>query len=1095
MKCTACGERYRGKGRFCPFCGVLLHLACPNCGQLNGRTNKACCCCSTSLSPPIDAASQASRTITTGRPLERRQLTIMFTDLVNSAALSDSMDPEDFRALIEAHRTAAARPIKQYEGVVARYLGDGMLVYFGYPKAHEDDPDRAVRAGLEIVDATKAMNARWVGKGRGRIAVRVGIHTGIVVVGDVIKKDVQEPMAVFGNAPTLSSRLQALAEPNSVVLSQATRVLLRPTVRCLPRGQTILKGMAEPVEIFMAGATDGRSIGDRISDRSRKVLPFVNREKELSALRLGWASAKKGVGKAFLLAGDPGIGKSRLIRALEERVVTKSYRWLVARTSPYAVNTDFFAFSELFYKLLQPDHPEDTGIGGYELLKAVLGEHGIAAPDDAQGFANLLGVDVPSAASPKNLQPEQLRSLTLEAITGWFEKQAATQALVLVIEDLHWADASTLEAIRLLLKKLPSNRILVVMSSRDPEILGGIKNRVETLPIERLPPDYARSLIEHVVHDAKLPRSAVDTLLERADGVPLFLEELPKPVLESRRSAGLDGDRDSFTLPATLRDSLMAQLDRIGSGKSVAQTGAVLGHSFEETLMRRVFSGSLRQMEEGLDALTDAGLLTRHGASPHVTYAFKHALLAEIAYDSLLRQERRQIHRRTADALVAHFPALTESRPELIARHYAAAGDAIIAFDYWMKAGKAAARRSANTEAIGHLRSAEAELEQLKAAGIEDLDERWLELHLAKAPVLIPLSGWSSKDVEDTYHAILQITEAPRFEHRAKYEAWAGLCNVYLLRGDLARARRTSEHMHKISISHNDKKLLLNWSRGKALCDFLAARHEAAQRHLSDSIENYEAKKDWESYIENGISPLVNAYSIKSWSSWFSGDKSEAEKSSLLAINLSNRINHPFSACYALCLTSSLAQCQGNFSSALRRSSDALSLSKEHHFPYWHAWACVVKGWSLAALDRTNDGLALLKEGLDKFDAMGAAQMRGYSLCLLAETYQRLEVWQDVVAAARLAIEEAGRTGIVFYEPEAHILLSQGLSMLDGNKPGFIRPLIRALRMAEGQRAVPLFLRASKALIDQADRKDLSRIIAAKTSTFMTRTQRTRSSA
>jgi len=1086
MNCVACGERYDEKGRFCPFCGVLLRLACPHCGQLNCRSRATCSRCSTPLSKPIESTPVAAPP---GRPLERRQLTIMFTDLVNSTALSDQLDPEDFRVLIEAHRTAAASPIKHYDGVVARYLGDGMLIYFGYPEAHEDDPDRAVRAGLEIVDATKAMNARWVGEGQGKIAVRIGIHTGIVVVGDMVKQDVQEPMAVFGNPPSLAARLQALAQPNSVVLSGATKALLRPTVKCLPRGQTMLKGISRPVDIYMASETEGRSIGDPVASRARKVLPFVNREKELAALRLGWASAKKGVGKAFLLGGDPGIGKSRLIRALEERVVSKPFRWLVARTSPYATNSDFFAFSELFHGLLQPSDPDSVNAEGYQLLVDVLSEQGFTDANQAFGFAHLLGIEIPEAAAPSGLQPERLRDLTLGAITAWFEQKSEKEPLVLVIEDLHWADASTIETIKLLIARLASTQILMVISSRDRGAMADVEDNVETLTIERLQPDYAKALFDHVVQDVDLPEASVETLLERAAGIPLFIEELPKPVLEAGRPTGLSKGSDPITLPATLRDSLMAQLDRMGVGKVVAQTGAVLGHSFDEALMRRVYSGGHRQMEEGLEALTEAGLLIRHGTSPEATYAFKHALLAEIAYDSLLRTECRQIHRQTADALIAHFPTLTETRPELIARHYAAARDASVAFDYWMKAGKAAARRSANTEAIGHLRSAEAELETLKADDASEMDERWLALYSARAPVLIALSGWSAPQVEQTYKNILTLSEQVNVEQRDQFNAWAGLCNVHLLRGNLEATADATRRMHQIASDVGGPNLMQRWNRMTGLKSFLASRFRDAIDHFETSFALSDPGIEAHHTVARGINPHVIAYSFKAWAHWFLGEIESSDEACTAGINVAEEANHPFSIAYALCLAASLAQCRKKTLGALQQAEKALKIALEYDFAYWDGWAMVVKGWALSELGDSKSGIASLEEGITRYRATGAAQMHGYNLCLLAEGYQNMGCWQKMVGAANASIEEMRRTGIVFYQPEAYRLLGKGLSHLKSNRARPIRMHLRALRLAEKQESLPLLLQAQHSLAQETDRQWINNVVTGRVALLQDRTK------
>ena len=1090
MNCEACGSRCRDDWRFCAFCGVLLRVVCPGCGALNAASRDVCWDCSA----PLPASPEANQgPLTPGRPLERRQLTIMFSDLVNSTALSDRLDPEDFRALIEAHRTAAAAPIRRYGGVVARYLGDGMLIYFGYPEAHEDDPDRAVRAGLEIVAATKALNASWIGEGRGKIAVRIGIHTGIVVVGDVIKRDVEEPMAVFGNPPSLAARLQAVAEPNSVVLSGATKALLRPTVHCEPRGQTALKGIAKPVEIFVASSAEGRSIGDRSADRGRKVLPFVDREMELSALRLGWGTARAGEGKAFLLAGDPGIGKSRLIRVLKEQVISEPSRWLVARTSPYAANSDFFAFSEMFREQLRPDQPADGKADAFALLQAVLAGQGLSEVDHVFGFANLLGLAIPETAAPHHPQPERLRDLTLGAITAWLERQSRDEPLVLVIEDLHWADASTLEVIRLLLKKLGALRMLLVMSSRQPEMLGDVdQDLVRTLTIERLAPDHAKTLLDHVVHGAGLSSASVATLLQRAAGVPLFIEELPKPVIEGGGRSGLPGQSgDAAPLPATLRDSLMAQLDRMGEGKSVAQTGAVLGHSFDEPLMRRVYGGGLAQMEAGLDALTEAGLLTRQGGSPEATYVFKHALLAEIAYDSILRQDCRQIHRRTADALIAHFPTLAETRPELIARHYAAANDAVIAFDYWMKAGKAAARRSANTEAIGHLRSAEAELDRSKTLGVQGKNERWLSLLKARAPVQIALLGWAADNVEETYQKALSLSRLPAFDYQEEFNAWAGLSNVYLLRGQLSKAEEATGRMEQLVLRHQNHDQLLKWRRGRGLCEFLAGRFHQADGHFREFISLEEKVDTSDRLSSDGLDPLVNAYSIQAWSLWFIGNAGKSDHANVTSIQIAEKLDHPFSLCYALCISASISQCQRQYLKSLDQSNIALDLAHEHAFSYWKSWASIVRGWSLVHLDQFDAGLSLLREGLRQYEDCGSAQMRGYALSLLAEANLQARKLDEAIEMADAAIAEADKTGIAFYKAEACRLKAEALLGIDGDSAPPVRLLLRALRLAEEQTSLTLSTNIASILLRNARRVRLRLALDKRVARILSKAERT----
>ena len=1114
--CEACGAESAGQGRYCSQCGKALYIACSSCGQRNFSSSGRCSGCRQRIRPE-EAIGEASAELRDGRPLERRQLTIMFTDLVNSTGLADSMDPEDFRALIEAHRTIAVAPIARFGGVVARYMGDGMLVLFGYPEAHEDDPERAVRAGLEVASATVRMNERWVGEGKGRIAVRIGVHTGIVVVGDVLKADVRESMAIFGDAPSIASRLQALARPNSVMLSGATKALLPPAILCETRGKTVLKGLNRPVEVFSALKVR-EGLGDRRA--GGRVLPFVNREKELAVIRRRWAAARRGEGQWLVIEGEPGIGKSRLIRAVEERIVTQPSRWLITRTSPYAANTDFFAFSELFRHVLAL---EASSGNAFTRLKRTLKGQGIIDPEIAIGLASLLDIEILENATTTSLQPERARELTLKAITAWLQHESNRQPLVLVIEDLHWADASTLEAIERLKDTLSSHPVLLIGTTRSatrtsltgggvdtaaaqdgspaqPGDAGtpltaragaraidvearsakqaqaspaGAASTASTLRLERLGAGYAEDLLGHVLRGAELPKSSVTTLLERANGVPLYLEELPKPVLEAGGAGGV-----SVALPATLRDSLMARLDGMGEAKAVAQTAAVLGHSFERSLLERVWEGDGNSLNAGLVALADAALIRPEEEGEKTSsYGFRHALFAEIAYDSMLRDERRRIHRHTVDILSENFKQLADMRPELLARHHDAAENHKEAFNCWLRAGKLASRRSANVEALGYFQSAEAALDRLENEEIDKSNERRLSLLLARGPAQIALLGWSAPEVEETYQSALPLTDSRNIEYGDCLAAWLGLYNVYLLRGDLAKAHAAADKLQQIGSDVDHEDALPNWYRLTAYCDFLAADFRATVEKMSKSIDLYRPDQQERHTARHGTNPTVIACSIMAWASWFLGRTDLAEAASQKAMDAACQAEHPFSLGYALCLAASLAQCMNRPEDARAISERALALSVEHNFPYWWGWSNVVRGWAISVLGDPALGIQAVRDGIKRYDNTGAAQIRGYSLCLLADSYQKAARPNDAVNAARAAIEEMDQTGIVFYRPEAFRLLGEAKLSLDRRSASARRMLVSAFRFAERQSSYALQMKAANSIDDRIGSQRLSNIV------------------
>ncbi len=1051
-----------------------------------------------------------------GRPLERRQLTIMFTDLIDSTGLADSMDPEDFRLLIEAHRTIAVAPILRYGGVVARYLGDGMLILFGYPEAHEDDPERAVRAGLEVAKATESMNARWVGEGKGRISVRIGVHTGIVIIGDVLKADVQEIMAVFGNAPSLAARLQALAKPNGVILSGATKALLPSSILCEARGNTTLKGIRRPVEIF--AAVDVRE-GARDRHIARAILPFVNRETELATIRRSWAAVRRGEGRCLMIEGDPGIGKSRLIRAVEERIITQPSRWLITRTSPYAVHTDFFAFSELFHQLLPIDDRQDVHRqNDFDRLQNRLLGQGLTDQSMTIGLANLLGINVPEGAITVSAQPERMREHTLNAITGWLQYLAAKVPLVLVIEDLHWSDASSLEVIDRLKADLAGHAILLILTTRtkpasSPVVVGdkpasedvasksaaggATKEAVAVvggqvrgpshanlagdavIHLDGLRSAHAEDLLHHVLGGADLPKAMVTTLLKRANGVPLFLEELPKPVLEAAGEA----DGAPITLPATLRDSLMAQLDRMGQAKIVAQTASVLGHSFERSLLERVWDGDARVLETGLATLSDAALIKPDGDVKSSVYGFRHALLAEIAYDSLLRDDRRRIHQRTADILAEYFRPLTETRPELLARHHEAAASYEEAFTCWLEAGKAAFRRSANIEAFQHFKNADAALAQLALGHPEGPDERRLALLLARGPAAIALSGWSAEDVEDIYQEAFGLAESLKIYNRDLFAAGRGLFNVSLLRGELLKAEDFVEHLTEIATGLSDDDLQSGCRRMVGICDFLSGRLPEAVKKLDGQKMGRGPEGGMVHEIEAlGTHPSVIANSIAAWSYGLIGNVASSERCYDDALRTARKADHAFSIAYALCLGASVAQCCDQPEEALERADEALEISAKHQFPYWQAWGGIIRGWALANLENASseEGMSLLRDGLERYADTGATQIRGYALSLLAECHYRAGRWENAFDAATGALVEMKRTGIHFYLPEARRIAGECLIHQEGASYRATAMMARALRAAQQQRSLPMFERAARSLIIAADRRELKPAILAR---------------
>jgi class 3 adenylate cyclase len=609
---------------------------------------------------PIDSPPAAPR----APEAERRQLTVLFCDLVDSTALASQLDPEDWRELVRAYQETCAKVIARYEGHIAQYLGDGLLVYFGYPLAHEDDAPRAARSGLGIVEAMGQLNTR-LGHERGvQLAVRLGIHTGLVVVGEMGGGTHHEQLAL-GETPNVAARLQGIAAPNTLVLSAATLPLLGGFFACQSLGTPLLKGAAQPLEVYrVLYESMARS---RLEMASRTGLTaLVGREQEVGLLLERWAQVKDGFGQVVLLSGEAGIGKSRLVQVLTEQVASEAQAWLTpCQCSPYHQHSALYPLIELLEGVVLRFEREESPPQKLRKLEGFVVQYGLPLAEAVPLFASLLSLPLGTDYAPLSVSPEQQKQQTLDALLTILLRIAAQQPLLLVVEDLHWVDPSTLELLSLLVDQGPTARILALFTCRpdfSPPWTG--RSHVTQVTLPRLPRRQAAELTGRVAHGKALPPMVVEQVVAQTDGVPLFVEELTKMVLESGllqehdERYDLTGPLPPLAIPATLHDSLMARLDRLATVKSLAQLGAALGREFSYELLQAVSPWDERTLRHGLHQLVAAEFLYQQGLPPHATYRFKHALIQDAAYQSLLRSTRQQYHQQIAQVLEARFPRL-----------------------------------------------------------------------------------------------------------------------------------------------------------------------------------------------------------------------------------------------------------------------------------------------------------------------------------------------------------------------------------------------------------------------------------------------------
>ena len=723
---------------------------------------------------------------------ERRQLTVMFVDLVGSTALASRLDPEDLREIIGAYHRCVADTVAHFGGFVAKYMGDGVLVYFGYPQAHENAAEQAVRAGLALVDAVRRLQEPEP------LRVRIGIATGQVVVGDLITSGEGQERGVVGETPNLAARLQALAEPDAVVIGPQTRQLLGDLFEYRDLGAVEVKGFPEPIhpyQVVWESAVESRFE----ALHGATPTPLVGREEEVDLLQRHWHRAKSGEGRVVLLSGEPGIGKSRLTVALQERLQNEPHTRLRYFCSPHHQD------SALHPTIAQLERAagferDDTPERKLDKLAALLAA---ASPEDGALLAELLSLPTEGRFPPLQLTPQRKKEKTFEALLRQLEDLARQGPVLMLFEDVHWIDPSSRELLDLVIERVPRLPVLLLVTFRpefQPPWTG--QAHVTILVLNRLDRREGAALVQRVVGTGELPSDVVAEIIERTDGVPLFVEELTKAVLEGG-NAGIVLSRAAATalnVPATLHASLMARLDRLGSAaKEVAQVGAVLGREFSYELLAAVAQRNAAELNAALDQLVVAGLAFRRGAPPQATYLFKHALVQDAAYGTLLRGKRQELHRRVADVLEEKWPEIAEAQPELLAQHCAQAGLVEQATAYYTRAGQRALARSAMAEATAQLKKGLELLTSLPDSASRQRQE--LELQIGLGRVLIATQGFAAPAVGETYaraRALCEQLDRPPQIVPVLYGQWVH----HLLKGPLRVAQETRRRLAAAGRGH-----------------------------------------------------------------------------------------------------------------------------------------------------------------------------------------------------------------------------------------------------------------------------------------------------
>ena len=678
---------------------------------------------------------------------ERRQLTVMFCDLQGSTALSQQLDPEELRDVIRGYQEVCAGAVARFEGHIAKYLGDGLLVYFGYPQAHEDDPQRAVRAGLAILQDMGPLNARLKSDKDLELTVRIGIHTGLVVAGEMGGGDTLEELAIVGETPNIAARIEGAAEPDGIAISDVTASLVQGFFLCESMGPHDLKGISEPVELFRVLEESGAQTRFDVAV-STHLTPLVGREQEVGLLLDRWEQVEEGLGQVVLVSGEAGIGKSRLLQGLIDGLAGRPHVFQQHRCSPYHQNSALFPVIESYERWLGFQR-EDSQEERIQAIETALEERSLLTPEALSLWAGMLSVPLDESHPPLDLSPQRQRQKTMELMTQLKVATANEQPVLAVFEDLHWADPTTLEFLGLLVEQVATSKVMAILTFR-PEFTPpwGSRSHVTQINLNRLPQRLATDLIARVTGGKELPEEVIDQIASKSDEVPLFVEELTQMVIESGLLREMDGRYEltgpltDLAIPSTLQDSLTARLDRLGEVKEVVQLASVLGREFIYQLIQAVSQQDDAPLSDHLRQLVAGEFLYQQGVLPEASYIFKHALIQDAAYNSLLISRRQQYHQLVAQVYEESFPETVESQPELLAHHYTEAGLNQQAVPYWQQAGQIAVRRSANVEAVNHFTKGLELLEALPDTQERDSQEAELQTFLGQC--LIQVRGFGS---------------------------------------------------------------------------------------------------------------------------------------------------------------------------------------------------------------------------------------------------------------------------------------------------------------------------------------------------------------